>query len=77
MNSVADYERMADELVRVVRGFVGRICDPIAEKQRDLIAKCDKLATTVESLERRCSRHADHLAALESKMQAVERKVGK
>lgn len=36
--------------------------------QRDLIARIDRQAITLESLERRLSRHAEHLARLESRM---------
>lgn len=72
-----DYGKMADEVVESVKGFVRRSVAPIIENVAGLSQRADKHFERLDSLERRANRHAEHLASLESKIQALERKVGK
>jgi hypothetical protein len=62
-----DHEAMAAQVVASVRGFVKRLVAPIT-------AKADRTAATVESLERRASRHAEHLQRLEDRVRKLETK---
>jgi hypothetical protein len=39
---------------------------------RDLLARLEKSAATIESLERRASRQGDHIAKLETRVQSLE-----
>jgi ParB-like chromosome segregation protein Spo0J len=60
---------MADE----VREYVERETAPLEKRIADLQGLVDKGAVERESLERRLSRHADHLAGLESRTKKLER----
>ena len=54
-----------------------RALDPVLADQRGLVQRADKTTATIESLERRASRHADHLSRLESRLQALEHRDAK
>ena len=61
-----DPEAMAKQVVAAARGFIERSIAPLQQR-------ADKMSTTVDSLERRLSRHGEHLARLESRLQKLER----
>ena len=60
---------IADE----VRAYVEREVAHLEKRIADLQGLLDKGAVERESLERRASRHADHLAGLESRLKKLER----
>ena len=72
-----DGEKMGKELVETFRGVVTRALDPVHEHIGGLVQRLDEHFRQLESLERRASRHADHLARLEDRVKALETKGGR
>jgi len=71
-------ERMATAETRVAALSMLLAREPQDRTQlgslEDLVARLDKAAALAESLERRASRHAEHLARLESRVKAMEQR---
>lgn len=67
---------IADNLLAAFKSYVARSVAPLEATQRDLLARIDKSAAIIESLERRASRHGDHLSRMESRLQAIEHSKG-
>jgi prefoldin subunit 5 len=77
---MSELDTLSDGLVQSVKAAIERAIAPhqkrIAELetiQRDLLQRLDKHGSTLESLERRASRHADHLGSLETRTKTLER----
>lgn len=57
------------------RGFLASVLRPVMENiGKELKKLHDKNTQALESAERRLSRHADHLAKIESRLQSLEHK---
>lgn len=63
-----DLTKSMDAVVESVRGYVQRATSSIGRRLDALEARGER----VDSFERRLSRHADHLAALESRLKRLE-----
>jgi hypothetical protein len=66
-----DVNAMSARMIAAVRSYTQRA---IAANNSEWQARLDKSAAMVASLERRLSRQGEHLAALETKVQALQRK---
>lgn len=64
---MTDSEKLGTRMVEAVRIFVGRALAPLHERIRGWEVKA-------ESAEHRLSRHAQHLATLESRVKALEQR---
>ena len=62
---------LGDAIISSVKEFVSRALDV---RVGPMESKLDKNAAGLDSAERRLSRHADHLARLESRVKALEQK---
>lgn len=77
-----DIEGLAQKMIDAVRGYVAREGAALGKRVGDIDARIAELeakveasatlAARAESLERRASRHAEHLARLESRVQTLE-----
>ena len=63
---------LGERVLVAIKGYIARALRPLESTQRDLLARLDQSAAMVESLERRASRHAEHLSRLESRLKNVE-----
>jgi len=67
-------EQMAEQVVAAARGFVERALAPIKAQIAAAEARAAKDAEKMDSMERRASRHASHLASLEDRVRKLEGK---
>ncbi len=72
--SRATFMRVFTELIPRIRAALDERGAKMEARNAELQALIDKAAVTIESLERRASRHADHLGKLESRLQSLEKK---
>ena len=59
-------------MIEATRAAIERATAPLLDTQRELLARIDQQAQAIESLERRASRHVEHLHALDSKVKALQ-----
>lgn len=71
---MADYEKLAGGVVKAAQDFIKRSLAPIVENVGGLIQRADKQGAKLDSIERRASRHADHLQRLEDRVKRLEGK---
>lgn len=65
------WEKMKGDMTPVPRSLLATVVETLVAQIKKGF---DKHATTLESLERRASRHATHLAALEDRLKILEHK---
>ncbi len=65
----AQLKEIADRVITVIKDYVTHA---VNARAASLEARADKLTVQLESAERRLSRHAEHLARLESRLKALE-----
>lgn len=63
---------IGDNLIAAIKAHVQKALAPLLETQRDLLGRLDRAAVALETAERRLSRQGDHIAKLESRLQAIE-----
>ena len=61
---------LAQQVAAVIKEYVAPLRKSVDELRRDVR---DDVLAKLDSFERRLSRHADHLAALESKVKRIEK----
>lgn len=69
-----DVKKVADALLTAVRELVEPAMHEVGERLVKIEAQIGTASSSLESTERRLSRHADHLARLESRLKALETK---
>lgn len=71
--ATADWETAVENVITSVRGFVERSIGPLGKRVGALEQQHGE---RVDKLEHRATRHSEHIARLETRLAALERRVG-